>query len=226
MEISWGKAATFREGGQRMENVLTTEVFQALDFLPRASFLASVLRAAHVDEPVVVEKIGNCEDATIYVLPGDLPVDASFAKPRKIQPDVIIETSTAFIVVESKRIGSSSFQRHQLARELLFACARADGRQPFVLIIASEPPPYRVLPRGKLTIAEAIKKALPDELSDGTPSEEFLGKIAAHVGWLTWQELASIVAAQFSEYRNGSRSTEQSVARLAQSILTAIEWHA
>ena len=41
-ELSWeGNAWKYREGGLGLENVLTAEVFQALDFLPREAFLGA-----------------------------------------------------------------------------------------------------------------------------------------------------------------------------------------
>jgi len=43
-EISWeGNARKYRQGGKGFENVLTAEVFQALDFLPRSSFLGRII---------------------------------------------------------------------------------------------------------------------------------------------------------------------------------------
>ena len=47
-EISWeGNARPYRHGGRGRENVLTTEVFALLDWLPRQAFLGAVLAAAH-----------------------------------------------------------------------------------------------------------------------------------------------------------------------------------
>ena len=44
-EISWEgkKVRQYREGGQGFENVLTAEVLQALNFLPRKAFMGCVL---------------------------------------------------------------------------------------------------------------------------------------------------------------------------------------
>ena len=48
-EISWegSRVKQYREGGRGMENVLTAEVLLPLTYLPRAPFLAPVLRSAH-----------------------------------------------------------------------------------------------------------------------------------------------------------------------------------
>src|SRR4051794_13893034 len=43
-ELSYeGNASKYHDGGLGLENVITTEVFQALDFLPRQAFLGRVL---------------------------------------------------------------------------------------------------------------------------------------------------------------------------------------
>ena len=48
-ELSWeGNARRYRDGGLGLENVVTTEVFQALDFLPRQAFLGRVLAVRQV----------------------------------------------------------------------------------------------------------------------------------------------------------------------------------
>ena len=48
-ELSWtGRLITkYRGGGRGFENVLSAEVLQALDFLPRTAFLGSVVGALH-----------------------------------------------------------------------------------------------------------------------------------------------------------------------------------
>jgi len=61
-EVSWegSKIANYKvgkahEGGRGFENVLTAEVFNALDFLPREHFLGSILASAHTEtQPSVV----------------------------------------------------------------------------------------------------------------------------------------------------------------------------
>ena len=44
-ELSWvgHTIKSYREGGRGFENVLTAEVFQALDFLPRSNFLGKII---------------------------------------------------------------------------------------------------------------------------------------------------------------------------------------
>jgi len=48
-ELSWVGITIrdYRNGGRGFENVLTAEVFQALEFLPRQSFFGTVIEASH-----------------------------------------------------------------------------------------------------------------------------------------------------------------------------------
>ena len=52
--------------------MLTVEVFQTLDFLPRTDFLGSVLRAAHGAKDVRDRLIADIENTTIEMLVGDI----------------------------------------------------------------------------------------------------------------------------------------------------------
>jgi hypothetical protein len=64
-EISWeGNARPYRRGGRGRENVLTTEVFQLLDWLQRHAFLGAVLNAAHGADEVRSEVADDVEAMT------------------------------------------------------------------------------------------------------------------------------------------------------------------
>lgn len=73
-EISWeGNARKYRDGGIGLENVVTTEVFQALDLLPRQPFLAPVLRGLQGGSPGQSSTMAEeAEALTVSTLPGDL----------------------------------------------------------------------------------------------------------------------------------------------------------
>ena len=75
-EISWeGKKTTqYRKGGLGHENVLTTEVFQALDFLPRRLFLGAVLAEATGADSARQQLVAEIEDAELDLLPGSQPL--------------------------------------------------------------------------------------------------------------------------------------------------------
>jgi len=74
-ELSWGGkqgADRLRGGGRYLENVLTAEVLQALDFLPRNAFLAQIFRAASGADLARERHAAAAEDATVTVLPGPM----------------------------------------------------------------------------------------------------------------------------------------------------------
>ncbi len=123
-ELSWtGSLITkYRGGGRGFENVLSTEVLQALDFLPRTAFLGSV--ALHDGAAASRQALRDeAEQADFLVLPGEMWLQAEDIPKVQIQPDAIISTPHVYCLVEAKRIRSSSFQPRQLAREFVMAAA-------------------------------------------------------------------------------------------------------
>ena len=66
-EISWeGNARKYRHGGPGLENVLTVEVFQALDFLPRTEFLGRIIQSADGGTPATLKTLAEqVEDLTV-----------------------------------------------------------------------------------------------------------------------------------------------------------------
>jgi hypothetical protein len=70
-ELSWeGNARKYRNGGVGLENVITTEVFQAVDFLPRQAFLGRVLASA--SGASMAQARGDVEQLSVDLLPGNL----------------------------------------------------------------------------------------------------------------------------------------------------------
>ena len=86
-EISWeGNASEYRHGGLGLENVLTAEVFQALNFLPREQFLRQVFRSARGATTGCQIAATHAEESTVEILPGDfLHAEYGF----KAQPDAV-----------------------------------------------------------------------------------------------------------------------------------------
>ena len=121
-ELSWVGVTirNYRNGGRGYENVLTAEALQALDFLPRASFLGAVLGAAHGADLARAKLISEIEEATFTLLPGNralIPSGDRHQTQMPVQPDGIMESLNTYTILEAKRIRSSSFQPEQLARE-------------------------------------------------------------------------------------------------------------
>lgn len=228
-ELSWeGNARKYRGGGNGLENVLTTEVFQALDLLPREAFLGRVLRAAEpagfptVDARVALANAAErAEDSSVEVLPGDLLVpDVGI----KAQPDVVIESASSYVFVEAKRIRGGSFQEEQLARELVLAATHGQGRQPLLLLVLGEPPPIAVKGQGRFSIEDAIAAGVDAiEQRLGRPVRDRAADTA--VAYLTWAGIAEQVDVAMGAYANLDPSTAKAVERIAAVVIDAVARH-
>lgn len=226
-ELSWeGNARKYRHGGRGLENVLTAEVFQALDFLPRDEFLGPVLRNAHVadvagDEGSLQNAAARIEDAVVDVLPGDLFVpDLGI----QAQPDVVIASPASYVFVEAKRIHRASFQPEQLAREMLLAATHGEGRQPVLLLVLGEPPPITVKGQGRRSISDAIALGLASIQARGRrPVHPLAGGTA--VAYVTWSDIASQVRTALDNYDNPDPSTAHAVRRIGRTLIDAVTSH-
>lgn len=193
--VSWEGASVrkYRAGGRGLENVLTTQVLQLLDYLPRPVFLADVFRRAHGADAVREAVAAQAEELRLTVLPDELSLP-----PRRVvvQPDAIAETDRVYVLVEAKRIRSSSFQPEQLGREYLGLVRQAEQRRPLLLLILGEEPPVFVQGHGRMSISEAVEDQLRRVASNVDYSrgdvEELGGRIGERVAWTTWKEIGAM----------------------------------
>lgn len=221
-EISWeGNARKYRGGGLGRENVLTVEVFSALDFLPRAHFLGRILLAARGAEVARGHLIRDIDAANIDLLPGDLRPTLPSGQPAEwtVQPDATISTTNSLCLVEAKRLKPSSFQPQQLAR-LAAAIADLNGSQSaFCLLVLRKDPPVNVKGYGYLTLAEAL---MLGDRNVGKPDTRLIDKQFAVI---TWDEIQRIVADQVQRFANVDASVESSIGRLAREVIQSVARH-
>ena len=220
-ELSWeGNALKYRDGGLGLENVLTTEVFQALDFLPRQAFLGRVLAGA--SGASLEHAHADVEQAVVDLLPGDL------AHPDldvRAQPDVRIDSPAAFVFVEAKRLRRSSFQEEQVAKELILAAEHAQDRHPVLLLVLAAPPPIRVQGHGALSIQDTV--SLGQEQISARHGRHVAVPNPAHtIAWTTWAAIGEQVATALQTYDNPDESTYNAVARVATTLADALQAHA
>ena len=224
-EISWeGNARPYRHGGRGRENVLTTEVFALLDWLPRQAFLGAVLAAAHGADQIRSEAAAEVEAMTVSVLPGDVHGVRADGTPTpwSVQPDVRLESWRAAVWVEAKRIRPASFQPHQLARTLHALLTTTDQQVPLLLLVLGTPPPIRVARVGTLDIPEAVEHSLA-QFDD---QQDLLAAGAREaVAWITWAELAGVVRRASDRLDVPDQSVAASVRRMADAVDRAIAWH-
>ena len=223
-EVSWEgrRVRIYRRGGRGLENVLTAEVMQALDFLPRKHFLGACLSALH-DCPEVVSPrlVAEAEAVEFQLLPGPRHLTSVAGQRVEVQPDAILQSPSVHCVVEAKRIRSSSFQANQLAREYALVEQEAGAKQPLLMLLLGEPPPVLVQRRGRMEIEDAIRVGLAALIEQ----PEDYDKRQLSVAWLTWAEIGSILEGQRASFKAASRSVQGTVERIVGSAIGAIEWH-
>ena len=233
-EISWeGNARRYHEGGRGYENVLTAEVFQALDFLPRAAFLGRIIRSARGGSRETLGLLGDqIEEANFSLLPGDISLGDKPARGETwvhLQPDGIIQTTDVYCLLEVKRIKPGAFQPEQLAREYLAVLQEARARNPLLLLVLPEPPPVAVRSYGRMSVHDAIAHWIEPiaqrTAADVPPIAELIDLIDSTVAYVTWPQVAECVDSGLRELDIPNPSVAAAVGRLAQSVRTAIKWH-
>jgi hypothetical protein len=219
-EISWeGNAAKYRGGGVGKENVLTVEVFQALDHLPRPHFLAPVLEGltsvgASRREGLAAE----AESMQLDVLPGDL---VSAGSHVRVQPDVLLSSESSLVFVEAKAFKRASFQPTQLGRELLVTRDHSKGRRAVLMLVLGSAPPVAVRGHGRMPIEEAIALGAAELVErglDGTSA-------GVDVCWTTWQSIAETVSISAVSFTNPDLSVVAAFRRQASILQAAINVH-
>jgi hypothetical protein len=234
-EISWeGNARKYRHGGRGFENVLTLEVFQALDFLPRAEFLGRIIQSANGGSPATLKLLAEqVEDLTFSFLDGDIDLTKHRSKGKAqlcVQADGILASRDVYCMLEAKRLKRGAFQPEQLAREFLAVIQEAEGRSGLLLLLLPKEPPVCVSGHGRLPLSEAVKRWLPRVLeradSNFAPLDELHSKIDSMVAFTTWARISKEVKAAITKFSGADDSVRRSIFRLSQAVLDAIDSHA
>jgi hypothetical protein len=233
-ELSWEGSTIkkYRDGGRGYENVLTTEVFQSLDFLPRNQFLGEVIKSALGADKAREILVTEIEQANLCILPGNhylIPSGKSHQTKLSVQPDGLIETNHIYGLIEAKRIRSSSFQKEQLAREFVLALRESGNRTPLLILVLGKEPPVSVQSHGRKTIKDAIELYIESVLKrtegHSITKEEALSKVNDVVCWITWDSISRIVASQKELFTNKKSSLDNCIVRLSDSVINSIDWH-
>jgi hypothetical protein len=233
-EISWeGNARKYRHGGRGLENVLTVEVFQALDFLPRTEFLGRIIRSAVAGSPATLRILAEqVEDLAFSLLPGDIDLaeDPPKGKGRlNLQPDGILQSKLVYCMLEAKRIKRGAFMPEQLAREFLAVVREAGDRNGLLFLVLPAPPPIHVRGHGRLALHDAVALCLPRvlERTDGQfPSiSELCSIIDSTVGYTTWPRIEEEVEGALEKFPCEDPSVRGSISRLGHAVINAIRRH-
>lgn len=224
-EVSWEGRLTryYHDGGRGRENVLSAEVLQALDLLPRAAFLAEVLKDAEGADVARQAVIAEVEDLVLDFLPGDIPLNPSI----KVQPDAMLTGPTTLTLIEAKGPKASAFNHDQLSREYRVLLQEAAGRTPLMLLVLGSPPPARVKKReGLHDLQDAIAWELRSHEHgvDSRELDDMIARIGTTVAWTTWMRIGTVVDRARSSYADAGPG-RVTVRRLAETIPAAVAWH-
>ena len=233
-DISYdGKAIKrYRKGGLGIENVLTAEVLQGLDFLPREYFFKAFVKHLNGSIDTARDKlVEQSEKAAFHFLPGPFYFQPGLKADhtKTVNPDGIIETPDVYVFVEAKRIRGGSFQSEQLAREFVVAVREAKDRVPLLLLILGKQPPVRIKGAGKQDIEAAIISTLKPVLAKVAPSRSLAklsGMVHESVAWITWQSISEVLSAQLAicaRDMGADDSVYRAIARVAGSVIGAIK---
>lgn len=234
-EISWEGSTVkrYREGGIGFENVLTTETFQGLDFLPRKQFLGEVINQLNGGSEKTKQRLVNeIEDAGLEILPGNIyliPSADSHMTALPVQPDGIISTSTTYSLIEAKRIRSSSFMPEQLSREYITVLREAKDKLPLLILVLGKEPPVSIQKNGRKSFKEGVLlhlKSVYDRTEDFPYDyDHIVERIDDVVSWITWDQISDIVVEQLGTYQSGDESINNSVKRVANSVIDSVKRH-
>ncbi len=214
--------------------MLTTEVLEALNFLPRTEFLGRIVRSAVGGNPATLKLLAEqVEDLNFNLLPGNIhlaDIRQNGKGPLKLQPDGILESPLVYCMLEAKRIKKpGAFPEKQLAREFLAVMHEARDRRALLLLVLPEAPPVLVSGHGRLTLNEAVDRWLPRVLERAEvefPSlEELRSSIDSILAYTTWQRIYEEVDGALRSFSSTDPSIRGSITRLANAVLDAIRWH-
>lgn len=223
-EISWEgrRSRMYRQGGRGIENVLSAQVLQALDLLPRTAFLGRIIRDAHGADAARAQVAGEVEDLTVAFLPEETTLSAGGAR---VQADALLTGPNTLVLVEAKASGRSPFQPAQLSREYLALLQQAGDRMPLMLLMLGAPPPVMVSGSGLLDPLAALAAELRAHAT-GTPAmDELLQRAPGILAWTTWPDIATAVADEMAHLEIPDPSLAAAVRRTAQSLVDAVSWH-
>lgn len=233
-EVSWeGNARKYRHGGPGLENVLTTEVFQALDFLPRTEFFGRIVRSAVGDGAETLNVLaGQVENLTFRLLPGDITLTERQPNGKRrldVQPDGILESADVYCMLEAKRIKRGAFMPEQLAREFLAVVQEAGSRRGLLLLVLPSSPPVNVDGHGRLALHDAVTEFLP-QVVERVPGRfpaisELCSRVDSTLAYTTWQRIAEQVGIAAAQFSSDDQTVKRCIGRLAAAVVNAIQWH-
>ena len=187
------------------EDLLTSDVFGALKYLPRVPYLDAVLRA-------IVRRNPHCPVFKKCVLESGLHIEAlkfsfwpSYATPSGLpglstEPDVQIYGPDILLFFEAKL--HSAFGELQIERELAVGLEESGDREFFLVIVTPGISPPCIRYRGlKLKVDEYIRAVSSKPgISKGIMAQ--LSENADRILWISWHSIISALNSAHQQHRN------------------------
>jgi hypothetical protein len=216
-ELSWDKI-----DGRGLEDVLTTEVFQCLSFLPPEPFLSRVFGSIHdIDATGMSALLAAADSARFLTLPGDFSCGTA-ESALKVQPDVIIGMRSIVMSVEAKRLRPSLFEPTQLARQAVLLSNLTGEMDRYIWVVIDTPPPIKVGKFGRQSLADALVHGL--EKIVPTMAPHYASQYEGKIGWSTWREIVDVCRTEHDKLPQTS-DLRACTDRIISAMESAIRWH-
>ena len=157
----------------RLEDLLTSDVFGPLRYLPFAEGLQLILREARLYSSDCDERLG---ERLIVGDPENAPVVCFWPKLQNSEPDVVIGYGNHLLLVEAKYLSGKSGES-QLAREFsdLMTCRGPFSERSLVYLTA-----HREMPKGDIENSyNAVRERHPE--------------YAQNTYWLSWFDIHRVI---------------------------------
>ena len=195
------------------EDLLTSDVFGTIKYLPRAPYLSSLLQAVavrnseasefHAYMPHLIDAIGEFK----------FQFWPSYRTPQGIEgsvtePDLCFSSSNALFFVEAKLL--SGFGERQIERELLIGLREAekDNREFFLVLVTPSISPPRLSINGVRLHPIQYLRAVADSGELNKELSQKLRQNATRVLWVNWQ---GIYQTAVNAFENAHASHEEPI---------------
>lgn len=225
----------YRDGGIGIEDVLTLQFIQSLDFLPRSPFIKSIISSLNGEDKKTLRKlvseINTLTNLTFFspaVYLKDIP--RGLVQGNWLRPDGVFETENFFAFIEAK-IPGGSFKEHQLVSEFIIVHREAENNNklPILLLILGEEPPININGQGNLPIQDAILnyyRTCCDRIThNAIPDNEIEEMINSTVFWITWGEIHDIFSKHLKDIKLSTEDSDQTNRRIIEFIINLFERH-